>query len=110
MGVSIAPRSYSTQAISRVEEYLPRQIRKCEKIADGKYLMDGRLSIHEVNDVLELDLPTTEFHTIGGMIVARLHHLAHQGESIMEGGYRFTVEDATSRTVLKVRVEREPLG
>ncbi len=32
------------------EEYLPRQIRKYEEVADGVYLIDGRLPIHEVND------------------------------------------------------------
>lgn len=90
------------------EEYLPRQIRKYEKTADGGYLMDGRLPIFQVNDVLGLDLPTAEFHTIGGMLVARLHHLAHPGEFIVESGYRFTVAEASEKMVLKVRVEREP--
>lgn len=89
------------------EEYLPKQIRKCEEIADGVYMIDGRLPIHEVNDVLGLNLPATEFHTIGGMLVARLHHLATKGESVTESGYRFFVEEATERTILKVRAERD---
>ena len=89
------------------EEYLPKQVSKYEELGDGVYLMDGRLPIHEVNDVLGLDLPTTEFHTIGGMLVAQLHHLGKQGESFVKSGYRFTVEEATERIVTKVRVARE---
>jgi CBS domain containing-hemolysin-like protein len=89
------------------EEYFPRHVRKYEEVEDGVYLIDGRLPIHELNDALGLNLPATEFHTIGGMLVARLHHLAKNGESVTEAGYRFIVEEATERTVLKVRAERD---
>ena len=95
---------------NELQESFPRQRRRYEELSEGVYLMDGRLSIHEVNDALGLDLPATEFHTIGGMLVARLHHLAKNGESVSDGGYRFTVEEATERTVLKVRAERDVFG
>ncbi len=88
------------------EEYLKHKSRKYSMIADGVYLMDGRLPISEMNDVLGLFLPGKEFHTVGGMMMSRLRHLAKEGESIIESGYRFTVEEADERTVKKVRVER----
>jgi CBS domain containing-hemolysin-like protein len=92
------------------EDYVPKQYRRWEKVEDGVYRMDGRLPVHEVNNVLGTHLPTSEYHTIGGMLVARLRHLARVGESCVEGGYRFTVEEATERAILKVRVEREAPG
>ncbi|MDV6029964.1 MAG: hypothetical protein F9B45_07620 [Phycisphaera sp. RhM] len=72
--------------------------------------MDGRLTIHEVNDILGLDLPATEFHSVGGMLVARLHRLAQSGESIVACGYRFTVEEASETAVRRVKVTRESIG
>ena len=88
------------------EEYAPRQARKYEMLEDGVYLMDARLPISEVNEVLGLNFPATDFNTLGGMVTARLRHLAKEGESFMEQDCRFTVVEATERTVKTVRVER----
>lgn len=89
------------------EEYVPRRPRIMVALADEVYLLDSRLAISEVNEFLELDLPTTEFHTIGGLMMARLRHIPKQGEQIIESGYRFTVEEATDRNIVKIRVEPE---
>ncbi len=89
------------------EEYLPRHKRVYEKLADETYLMDSRLSISEANEVLAIYLPATEFHTVGGLILARLRHIPAPGEYVVEAGYRFTVVEATERAIIKVRVEPE---
>ena len=88
-----------------MEAYAPRQARHYDMIAEGVYLMDARLPISEVNDVLGLNLPATEFHTLGGMVIARLRRLPKEGESFIEQGRRFTVTAATERAVTSVRVE-----
>jgi CBS domain containing-hemolysin-like protein len=88
------------------EEYLPRRKRKVEKLNEEAYLMDSRFPISEANEVLGTSLPATESHTIGGLVMARLRHIPKEGEFIDEAGYRFTVEQATERSVVKLRVER----
>ena len=49
-----------------------------------------------------------ESHTIGGLVMNRLRRIPVRGESVVEAGYLFTVEEASDRTVLKLRVE--PVG
>ncbi len=87
------------------EEYLPRRKRINEKLAEDTYLMDARLPISEANEILRTTLPTTEFHTVGGLVLARLRHIPQEGEYIVEEGYRFTVIEASERTCGKLRVE-----
>ena len=41
-----------------------------------------------------------------GLVVTRLRCIPVMGESIVEADYRFTVEEALERTVLKLRVAR----
>jgi CBS domain containing-hemolysin-like protein len=84
-----------------------KQKRRFEEVSDGVYRLDGRLPIQEANALIGADLPATEFHTIGGMLVARLHHLAKPGESNVASGFRFTVEEATERFITKIRAEHE---
>lgn len=78
-----------------------------EILDEDVYLMDSRISISEINEILGIELLSTEFYTVGGLVTTQLRHMPHEGESIVEQGYRFTVVQATDRTVLKVRVERE---
>lgn len=87
------------------EEYLPRRKRIFEMLDEETYLMDARLPISEVNEVLGVSLPAVESHTIGGLMMARLRHIPAEGESIEEAGFRFTATEATERAVVKLRVE-----
>jgi CBS domain containing-hemolysin-like protein len=87
------------------EEYLPRRKRIFEALDEETYIVDARLPISEANDLLLANLPAAESHTIGGMVMARLRHIPKEGESIVESGFRFTVEEATDRAIVKLRVE-----
>jgi CBS domain containing-hemolysin-like protein len=87
------------------EEYLPRSRHIFEMLDEGTYLMDGRVTISLLNETLGISLPSVEFHTLGGMMMARLRHIPTVGESIEELGYRFVVEQANQRAIEKIRVE-----
>ena len=87
------------------DEYLPRRKRIFEMLEEDVYLMDSRLPIWEANDILGIRLPAKEFHTLGGLVMARLRRIPSKGESIVESGYRFTVEEASERVISKLRVE-----
>jgi len=87
------------------EEYLPRRKRIFEMLDEETYLMDARLPISEVNELLGTSLPAIESHTIGGLMMARLRHIPAEGEYIVESGFKFMVTETTDRAVVKLRVE-----
>ncbi|MGE0821227.1 MAG: hemolysin family protein [Candidatus Binatia bacterium] len=89
------------------EEYLPRRRYRVETVDDDVYVMDARLPISEASELFGVTFPVKEVHTIGGLVMARLRHIPRRGESIIESGYRFTVEEATNRSLEKLRVEPE---
>lgn len=87
------------------DEYLPRRKRVIKQIGEGKYMIDSRSSVSEVNDVLEINLNSRVSHTIGGLVMAQLGHIPESGESIVEMGYRFSVDEVTERAIVTLRVE-----
>ncbi len=89
----------SARAVRREPQY--------QELEEDVFLMDARLPISELNDILGIQIPAREFHTVGGLVVARLGHLAREGETVVEAGYRFEVMEASDRRVGKVRVERQ---
>lgn len=87
------------------EEYHPRRKRAIKSLGDGVYIMDSRLSVSEAREVLNINLPTAEFHTLGGLILGRLRRIPREGEFIVEEGFRFIVDEASERNIDKIRVE-----
>jgi putative hemolysin len=88
------------------EEYLPRRKREIERLDDGSYWVDSRLSVSELNDILEISLNTKAAHTIGGLVMTQLGHIPQKGESMTEQGYRFSVNERTDKAIIKLKVER----
>ncbi|MFH1933437.1 MAG: transporter associated domain-containing protein [Pseudomonadota bacterium] len=89
---------------------LPRKSKFYQPTSTQLYLMDSRLPISEANEVLHVDLPTKEFQTVGSMVMARLRRIPAEGDSVVESGYRFTVDKATARSTLKLRAARDGIG
>jgi CBS domain containing-hemolysin-like protein len=88
------------------DEYRPRRKRHYQRLGEDVYLMDSRVPVSDVNDLLDIDLPATEFHTVGGFVETTLRRIPKVGESVVEAGWRFSVAEATERAVVKLRVER----
>lgn len=87
------------------EEYLPRRKRALEALDENSWLVDSRLSVSEVNDLLEINLNTKVSYTIGGLVMNQLGHIPDYGESMTEQGYRFSVHERTDRAIVKLKVE-----
>jgi CBS domain containing-hemolysin-like protein len=88
------------------DEYRSKRQYFIESDGETAFRTSGRTPLSEINDVLHIKLPLTEAHTIGGFVTARLRRIAQAGDSIDEEGYRFIVESADDRTVLRVRAEQ----
>lgn len=66
---------------------------------------DARVHIDDLNDALEIDLPEEEdFDTIGGFVFARLGRVPKTGDSFVHDGVEFTVLDADSRRINRLKV------
>ncbi len=76
-----------------------------EVTAEGEILVDGGVSIDEVNERFEMELPTQDFDTIGGFIFGALGRLPVQGDKVtVEGSGELIVVDTEDRRVTRVKV------
>jgi len=75
---------------------------------DGAFELRGRVSLPEVADLLDWELPEDEREeedTIGGHVTARLGRLPQTGDQVRIGRYMATVIDAASMRVERLRLE-----
>ena len=80
---------------------------RIEKISDKEYLIYGEAPITSVTDKLGIALPwNAGVKTIGGLIVKKLERIPASGEEVLLNKYKFIVEEASDRQVLKVRFKK----
>ena len=76
--------------------------------ADGSYLVDGRVAIDELDEVLDTELPDDDWDTLGGLVFNTLGHVPTEGEHLVSHGWRFTVREMEGRRIKRVEITREP--
>lgn len=75
---------------------------------DGSWLVDARLSIYDLSEALDMELPAElpegRFESVGGFVTTLLGRLPKVAEEIHYDTLRLLVEDADQRKVNKVRI------
>src|SRR5512137_2238766 len=79
-----------------------------QDLAPGVHVVDGQMWVEEINETMDLALPTDEsYDTIGGLIIDRLGHLPqHPGEKVEIDNGRITlvVMQMHGRRIVKVKI------
>lgn len=74
--------------------------------SENRWRVDAHVTIEDFNERFGSTLSDDYCETIGGLVTDRLEHVPTTGESIEEGGLRFTITAADERQVLTLCVEK----
>ncbi len=78
---------------------------------DGTALIDGRVSVEDLEDEFNLDIPDDEqYDTVGGLVMAHLGRIAQVGDEISLPGYSIKVESMDGLRVASVRLFKKLNG
>jgi putative hemolysin len=74
-------------------------------IDDSTYTIEGTTDLADASNLLDVDLPTGEYDTLGGMIIDMLGRIPDENEhpSVEAEGISFTVEKVGDRRIEKIR-------
>ena len=89
-----------------VDEYDTAEPDPIHTIAPGITEIDARLHIDDVNEKLELNLPSDgDYDTVGGFAFSLLGRIPAQGEEFRWEQLRFKVLEADKRKIVRLRIE-----
>ncbi|MEH6663420.1 MAG: hemolysin family protein [Brevundimonas sp.] len=77
-------------------------------LPDGALLLDGEVTLAELQEDHDLDVAHPEVSTVAGLFLARNGVLPRRGDVLEYKGARFIAEDVRGLKILRVRVERKP--
>lgn len=78
--------------------------RDIEKQKDGSYLVDGRVTIRELNRFLKTNLPSEDFKTLNGLILEYLEDIPTRGISIKIEEVLFEIVQVSNHIIKLVKI------
>jgi magnesium and cobalt exporter, CNNM family len=75
-----------------------------EQLGAGELRVSARLPVDEVNDLIDVELPTGAWDTVGGLVFDLLGHVPVAGESVTVDGLRLVVDRVNGRRIERVRI------
>jgi putative hemolysin len=96
------------EIVGEIEDEYDARERHYEVLPDGSLRIDARMEIDAINEILGLHLPTGDYATLAGFILAQLERIPQRGELLLHDGLMLEIEEATNRNVERVHIVPRP--
>jgi len=100
------------EIVGEIEDEYDFEAPPIVKISEREYLVDGTLTISDLNEELDLGLPEEEIETVGGLIYDLVGSLPEKGQVLEYEGNEFIVHVIEGQRIVKVKIilgEKKPL-
>ncbi|HXF37152.1 MAG TPA: hemolysin family protein [Actinomycetota bacterium] len=94
------------ELVGEIADEYDRDEPTMEPVGDGVYRVSGKLSIEDVNELLDVDLPHEEWDTVGGLMLGLLGAIPTEGQEVRFGNLLFRAERVQGRRIAKVLISR----
>ena len=88
------------------DKRMPLNIRA---VGDGAYVMDGTVTIRDLNRELDWNLPDEDASTIAGLLIHEARLIPEIGAAFDFHGYHFVVVDKKINQITRVRMKKLPV-
>jgi CBS domain containing-hemolysin-like protein len=94
------------EIVGEIADEYDREEPNIEPLPDGDYRVNARLGIDEVNELLDVELPSTEWDSIGGLLFNLVGGVPREGQEVEFMGLRLRAERVQGRRIGRVRIHR----
>ncbi|WP_071674974.1 HlyC/CorC family transporter [Nioella nitratireducens] len=74
--------------------------------ADGSYLIDGGMTIRDLNRATDWNLPDEEANTVAGLVIHEAQMIPEEGQVFSFHGFRFEVAERQQNRLTQIRVRK----
>jgi CBS domain containing-hemolysin-like protein len=92
------------EIVGEIADEYDRDEPRVEHLAGGVLRVPGRTHIDDVSEALGLELPDTEWDTVGGLVFNLLGHVPVEGETVNFQGLEFRTERVQGRRIVSVYI------
>lgn len=77
-------------------------------LSDNEYEVDGQIKLNDLNDLLESDLSSEEYDSLGGFIMENLDRLPKENDILSADHFCFCVKSLDKNRIKRVHIRRLP--
>jgi putative hemolysin len=77
-----------------------------EVLDERTFVVSGSTGIDEINELVNIELESEEFHTIGGLLFGLFGHLPKVGEQLRYHDLRFLILEMDGRKIEKIKISK----
>lgn len=89
------------------DEFDDDEVPEVQEISEGHYIIDAKMLIEEVNDLLKINIDDEDIDTIGGWFLTQRYN-AVEGDSFEFEGYQFKINELDGHHILYIEVIKLP--
>ena len=94
------------QIVGEIQDEYDTEDPSVQPVSDDEFVVDARLPIEDVNDLLGTHLTSETAERIGGLVYEHLGRVPRQGDQVDLGEVRVTVQSIKGMRAHKLRIER----
>jgi len=94
------------EIVGEIEDEYDKSEPLFEPLADGSYRVAGKIDIDDLNEEINVQLPTENSDTLGGFLFELVGRVPTQGETVEYQGLRFVIDRVHRQRIVRVRIQR----
>ncbi|MDD3225745.1 MAG: hemolysin family protein [Clostridium sp.] len=96
------------EIVGEIQDEFDEDDEEITKNEDGNYIVDGKISLDDINELLETTIESENIDTIGGWIYSQLKSYPQVNDKINYEDYEFIILKCDRKRISKVLIKKSP--
>ena len=92
------------ELVGEIKDEYDVEVPMVRRVEEGAAILDGRMALDDVNEELDLELPTDDFDTLGGFVFGLFGHQPAEDETVRYEDWEFSVVRTDGRRIQEVKI------
>lgn len=92
------------EIVGEIEDEYDEEDKSIQLIKENEYILDGSIRIHDISELIGINIDSEEFDSVGGLIIGELGRMPEDKEEVQVENIRFITESIDKNRIKKVRM------
>lgn len=92
------------EIVGEIEDEYDEEDKSIQLINENEYILDGSIRIHDISELIGINIDSEEFDSVGGLIIGELGRMPEDKEEVQVENIRFITESIDKNRIKKVRM------
>jgi len=94
------------EIVGELQDEFDEEGEEIKKTEDGNYIVNGKVIIEDINELLDIEIDSENVDTIGGWIYSQLNSYPQVNEKVNYEDYEFTILKCDRKRISKVSIKK----